>query len=58
MSKISDNAKNKSWKHRKFWNTLPDVVHSDDIESDYVDLFKKLNPVDPKTGYKLENDDE
>lgn len=58
MSKLSDNAKNKSWKHRKFWNSLPDVVHSDDIRSGHYDLFQKLNPIDPKTGYKKEKDNE
>ena len=58
MSKLSDNAKNKSWKHREFWNSLPDVVHSEDNPHDYVDLFRKLNPVDPKTGHPKEEDDE
>jgi|TARA_B100000953_G_scaffold260537_1_gene226018 hypothetical protein len=57
-SKLSDNAKNKSWKHREFWNSLPDVVHSDDVKSDYVDLFRKLNPIDPKTGHPKEDEDE
>ena len=56
--KISDNAKNKSWKHREFWNSLPDTVHSDDIRSGHYDLFQKLNPIDPKTGHPKEEDDE
>jgi len=57
MSKLSDNAKNKSWKHREFWNSLPNVVHSEDKNHDYVDLFRKLNPIDPKTGYPKDDDE-
>ena len=57
MSKISDNAKNKSWKHREFWNSLPNVVHSDDIRTGHYDLFQKLNPVDPKTGHPIPEKD-
>ena len=34
----------------KFFDSLPDVVHSKDVRSGYYDLFTKLNPVDPKTG--------
>ena len=30
--------------YEEFWDSLPDVVHSADIEKDYYDLFKKLNP--------------
>jgi hypothetical protein len=44
MSKLSDNAKNKSWKYREFWNSLPDMVSSEDYKTDHYDLFKKLNP--------------
>ena len=30
--------------HEEFFDSLPDVVHSADIETDHYDLFKKLNP--------------
>jgi hypothetical protein len=58
MSKLSDNAKYKGYKYKKFWDGLPEVVHSEDNPHDYVDLFRKLNPVDPKTGHPKEEDDE
>jgi|TARA_B100001079_G_scaffold250611_1_gene242285 hypothetical protein len=58
MSKLSDNAKYKGYKYKKFWDGLPEVVHSKDHPHDYVDLFRKLNPVDPKTGHPKEEDDE
>ena len=42
--------------HDKFFKSLPDVVASTDHKGNHVDLFRKLNPVDPKTGRKLKED--
>ena len=44
--------------HEEFFDSLPDTVHSADVRTGYFDLFKKLNPVDPKTGYKRKKKDE
>ena len=38
-------------KEDDFFDSLPSVVHSKDVRSGYYDLFKKLNPVDLKTGH-------
>ena len=32
------------------FDSLPDIVRSEDIETDYYDLFRKLNPQDAVTG--------
>ena len=44
--------------HEEFFDSLPDVVHSADIKTDHFDLFKKLNPVDYKTGYRRKKNNE
>ena len=41
MSKL---ISGKTQTYKEFWDSLPDVVHSADIEKDYYDIFKKLNP--------------
>ena len=38
--------------YEEFWDSLPDVVHSADIEKDYYDLFKKLNPPKKDKNYE------
>ena len=38
--------------YEEFWDSLPDVVHSADIEKDYYDVFKKLNPPKKDKNYE------
>ena len=38
--------------YEEFWDSLPGVVHSADIEKDYYDLFKKLNPPKKDKNYE------
>ena len=49
---ISRLISGKQWKPGEFWDQLPDVVHSADIEKDYYDLFKKLNPPKKDKNYE------
>ena len=49
MSKL---ISGKTQTYKEFWDSLPDVVHSADIEKDYYDLFKKLNPPKKDKNYE------
>ena len=49
---VSNLMSGKKQTYQEFWDSLPDVVHSADIEKDYYDLFKKLNPPKKDKNYE------